>query len=179
MQHIWRRQEILWWCISLLSSPHNCTCWVYSRQGEGGKRTSKIWKQESLSELIQEQCYVTDDCIKSSILLHAHSFTIQRGAFKCSLKKSKICVQMREDTYRISSARSLDKNLILFTPVLHDSKEKTQSKTLLVEKKLMGKNLNENWHILQYYKKSVLFSLPSWWSGFSLGLFHCALWGPY
>ena len=46
---------------------------------------------------------------------------------------------MREDTYRISSARSLDKNLILFTPVLHDSKEKTQSKNPFGGKKAYGK----------------------------------------
>jgi len=38
-------------------------------------------------------------------------------------------------------------------PALHESREKTQSKTLLVGKKLMGKNLNENWHIFTILKK--------------------------
>ena len=73
----------------------------------------------SLSKLIQEQCYVTDDCIKSSVLLHPHSFTIHSRAFKMFFfsffQKSNICVQMREDTYRIgmhNNASSRDKTLI-------------------------------------------------------------------
>ena len=35
--------------------------------------------------------------------------------------------------------------------------KKPRAKTLLVGKKLMGKNLNENWHISTILKKSVLF----------------------
>ena len=38
-------------------------------------------------------------------------------------------------------------------PALHESREKTQSKNPFDGKKLMGKNLNENWHISTILKR--------------------------
>ena len=48
-----------------------------------------------------------------------------------------------------NSARSQDKGLM---SALHESRDKNQSKNPFDGKKLMGKNLNVNWHInfLQY-----------------------------
>ena len=57
---------------------------------------------------------------------------------------------MREHTCTIgmhNNARSRDKR---FMPALHESRGK---KTLLVEKEIMGKTLNENWHISTILKR--------------------------
>ena len=101
----------------------------------GASLSKLIYKNNVMSLMIASS--------QASCCMHIHSpFP---GAFKCFFKKSKLCVQMREGTYRIrmhNSARSRDKTSnFRFMPAgsTRIKGKKPRAKTLLVGKKAHGK----------------------------------------